>query len=212
MTAAVRICLFVGALAGIATTAHAEPCTGVFMERPLPDAEAVETRFADVPSVRGLYLWQEGMRDGLRYVLSADLTARITPGPGDRDWALVIDCSAGSECSRDRVGVPPASARTFATALEQCLLGEPISAPVAVAPVQEPPEPCGIETIEAGPTPAHTLQRLLATQDATVGRIDGIVGPRTLAALERALPEGPSSPLDIESALAQLNTLLCAVQ
>ena len=230
----------------------AEPCTGTYMQIPLPGATEVGTRHVDVPAVRGVALWQEGLVEGLRYVISADLSARVTPGPGRADWAIGLSCTVDAvECERDRRGTPPDEANALVDRLEACLRGEPAAAiatpppprrdapstPVAgsvpalsdgaraadasaeadasaptvaeAGPVAADTAPCGLALIEAGPTVAHTLQRLLNANGRPVGPVDGIMGPRSWGALSDLIGADAAAASDLETALAEADAALC---
>lgn len=113
----------------------AQPCVGPAFDRPLPGAEDVERRFADVPSARYPGLWQEGRVAGFTYRLFMDLTAELNDGSARPDWQVFLTCDAAAgTCAESFDGLAPVAASRTAQVLGRCLLGEAITAADFAAP------------------------------------------------------------------------------
>lgn len=129
------LCLWLPA-AVTAGGALAEPCVGTAFDKPLPGAEAVERRFADVASALYPGLWQQGRISGLSYRLFMDLSGNLSDGQPLPEWEVSFSCSEETgSCSQSFEGLAPIAALRISDALGRCLLG----AEITEADFAEPP-------------------------------------------------------------------------
>ena len=277
------------ALSLLPATGMAQPCVGPAFDQPLPGAENVQRRYADVPSARYPGIWQEGRVAGFTYRLFMDLTAEVNDGSTNPAWQVFLACDPASGlCDESFDGLAPIAASRTAQVLGRCLLGGPVTAedfapsenarpatglppgagvsadadrpenpaaglaaaaaleglrnpdntPAPVIPVSPeddrplafgetealppalhdtnqlgpnllPSGQCGLSAIDAGSSPVMTLQRLLQEGDFAPGAADGMMGPRTRQALQRALGDSATG-LTVTEAIAALDRALCA--
>ncbi|PJE28260.1 hypothetical protein PSM7751_02199 [Pseudooceanicola marinus] len=277
------------ALSLLPTTGMAQPCVGPAFDQPLPGAENVQRRYADVPSARYPGIWQEGRVAGFTYRLFMDLTAEVNDGSTNPAWQVYLTCDPASGlCDESFDGLAPIAASRTAQVLGRCLLGGLVTAedfapsenarpatglppgagvssdadrpenpaaglaaaaaleglrnpdntaapvipevpeddrPLAFGETEAPARPqqdtvrlgpnllpsgqCGLSAIDEGSSPVMTLQRLLQEGDFAPGAADGMMGPRTRQALQRALGDSATG-LTVTEAIAALDRALCA--
>lgn len=198
------------ALMCTAQIAQAEPCVSATFDKPLEGASGVITRQVDVPSPQFPGLWQEGILNGYFYAIYANGEAEVKAARSAQDWALKVSCSAAQDdCDRSQTGTPPEDAKATLQILQQCLAGvvapSPASAPDP-AP-EEPPTPCGLQTVPQG-SDVEVLQNLLVAAGKDPGPVDGIIGAKTLNALAEVLGASARS-LGVQEAAAALDVFLC---
>jgi hypothetical protein len=195
---------------GCGSPAFAEPCVGPAFDVPLPGAQNVSTRHADVPSPQFPGLWQQGNIEGYFYALFANGEAVLKATQRSLEWDVKVSCEAGQEtCVITANGAVPTDANRVADILGRCLLGKPRKDSPKLEVVVEPtPElACGLAQVEDGPD-GMLLQRLLIVAGADPGPVDGLVGGGTRKALAGVLGNA-SREMDIPAAVAALDQFLC---
>ncbi|KQI70976.1 hypothetical protein AN191_14795 [Loktanella sp. 5RATIMAR09] len=217
-----------------ASSLAAAPCVSGTFERPLPGATNVESHVSDVPSAQFPAFWQDGVVNGYAYTIFASAEGTLRPTDAFQDWELTITCDVSAQaCEMSRVGVPPEGAEIVARSIGQCLLGAEVEtvAPVPVAatavPATEPVNTAiALEPIGTSETTAKVLcraasvaetddvaalQRLLVIAGENPGQVDGVLGPKSLAAIEAFSP-GSSASRTVPELIALLETYLCGPQ
>ena len=117
------------ALSLLPAAGMAQPCVGPAFDQPLPGAENVQRRYADVPSARYPGIWQEGRVAGFTYRLFMDLTAEVNDGSANPAWQVFLSCDPASGlCAESFDGLAPIAASRTAQVLGRCLLGGPVTA------------------------------------------------------------------------------------
>ena len=202
-----RVCFALPfALMCTAQLTQAEPCVSATFDKPLEGASSVITRQVDVPSPQFPGLWQEGILNGYFYAIYANGEAEVKAARSAQDWTLKVSCqSAEDGCERSQTGTPPEDAIATLEVLQQCLGGAVVPAP-APAP-EEPPAPCGLQTVPQG-SAVEVLQNLLVAAGTDPGPVDGIIGSKTLDALAEVLGASSRS-LEVREAVTALDGFLC---
>ncbi|WP_019954945.1 peptidoglycan-binding domain-containing protein [Yoonia vestfoldensis] len=207
----------------IATGAVAAPCVSGTFDLPLPGATNVVSHVSDVPSAQFPAFWQQGQIDDFVYTIFASAEGTLRPTDADQDWRITLRCSvADQSCDFATAGAPPRDAEIVARSIGQCLLGAQM-APVA-AETAGPVDATGTSDTArtaaiAGPSvcPAAAskeasdvaiLQRLLTSAGQDPGEIDGVLGPKSYAAIE-AFAVGASTNRTVPQIITLLETQLC---
>lgn len=217
-----------------ASSLRAAPCVSDTFDRPLPGAMSVVSHVSDVPSAQFPAFWQDGVVNGYAYTIFASAEGTLRPTDAFQDWEMTLTCDASAQtCEMSRVGIPPEDAEIVARSIGQCLLGAEVetAAPVPVAalavPAADPvnaavaPDPIGTgattakvvcraaSVVETNDVAA--LQRLLLIAGENPGQVDGVLGPKSLAAIEAFSP-GASANRTVPEVIALLETYLCGPQ
>lgn len=183
------------------------PCVAPAFDQPLPAAEHVVTRYADVPAARFPGRWQEGQIHDYIYRLYPDLSGSVGDPPRMNDWRVEITCDAQARtCVTEASEEAPELAIKVAEVLGQCLLGADITAEVLeslwTAPEIVPePLPLPLAVIDPAPEPvqdeAATLQEEEAERGAAVPPSILLAEQTDQAPVDRTLDNEarPSQPL-----------------
>jgi hypothetical protein len=137
-----------------------EPCVGYGFDTPLPGAENVLTRYADVPAARFPGRWQEGQIFDYIYRLYPDLTGAVGDPPRMTDWRVIVTCSAESQdCQYEQTEEAPQLAVAIAQALGHCLLGDMVTTGTFEDLLSQPvPEPAPQTASTPTDTPPETTE------------------------------------------------------
>ena len=219
--------LFSGALALglLATSVAAEPCVSSTFNQPLPGATQVETHVSDVPSAQFPGFWQDGIIDGYAYTIFASAEGTLRPTDIREEWAIEITCDLAEQaCQTNHTGTPPQGTQTVSKLIGKCLLGAELVTPepelppeFEAAPVLAVAAPASEETEQTTVCAAATvdeaneiasLQRLLILVGEDPGMVDGILGSRSLAAIE-AFSSRASTSRTVPEVIALLQVHLC---
>jgi hypothetical protein len=195
---------------------------------------SVVSHVSDVPSAQFPAFWQHGVVDGYAYTIFASAEGTLRPTDAFQDWEITITCEVSAQtCDMSRMGIPPEGAEIVARSIGQCLLGADVetAAPIAVAAIEIPvTDPINaavaLEPIGTGATKEKVLcraasveetsdiaalQRLLLIAGENPGQVDGVLGPKSIAAIEAFSP-GSSVNRTVPEVIALLETYLCGPQ
>jgi hypothetical protein len=218
----------------IASSVLAAPCVSNTFDRPLPGAINVEWHVSDVPSAQFPAFWQDGVINGYAYTIFASAEGTLRPTDALQDWEITINCTVSAQtCDTTRAGNPPQDAENVSRSIGQCLLGKDLEtvAPVPVAaiavaaivPVNAAVAPERIDTTTTTASilcraasaeevnDVAALQRLLILVGEDPGQVDGVLGPKSIAAIE-AFSTGSSANRTVPEVIALLETHLCGAQ
>ncbi|WP_342069015.1 peptidoglycan-binding domain-containing protein [Yoonia algicola] len=216
-----------------ASSLVAAPCVSNTFDRPLPGATSVVSHVSDVPSAQFPAFWQDGVVNGYAYTIFASAEGTLRPTDAFQDWEIKITCDVSAQtCEMSRVGIPPEDAEIVSRSIGQCLLGAEVEAvapvPVAAAvPATDPinaavaPETvgtsaktakvvCRAASVEETDDVA-ALQRLLVIAGENPGQVDGVLGPKSISAIEAFSP-GSSANRTVPELISLLETYLCGPQ
>jgi hypothetical protein len=192
---------------------------------------SVVSHVSDVPSAQFPAFWQDGVVSGYAYTIFASAEGTLRPTDAFQDWEMTITCDVSAQtCEMSRVGIPPEGAKIVARSIGQCLLGAEVetAAPFPVTalavPATDPVNAASApDTIGTGATTAKllcraasvaetddvaALQRLLIVAGENPGQVDGVLGPKSIAAIEAFSP-GSSVNRTVPEVIELLETYLC---
>ncbi|TDL90488.1 hypothetical protein [Meridianimarinicoccus aquatilis] len=154
------------------------PCVASAFDKPLPAAENVVTRYADVPAANFPGRWQEGQIHDYIYQLFPDLTGTVGSPPRMNDWRVEVSCDEQARtCVTEPSDAAPELAVLIAEVLGRCLLGANITAEAVeslwttpeVVPVPLPDAPPAVVEVEQIPEPEQDLAATLQDEEAERG-------------------------------------------
>ena len=161
------------AVAASASAASSAPCVGDSFDLPLPGADGVVIKYADVPSAQFPGIWQEGIILGYSYRLFANGEGELKL-PGEfSNWSISFNCNgADGQCSFTGDLQAPERAKEISAVLGRCLLGQKISAgdfePVPDLlsnKVTETARPADMAPVAAGPSKTDVEAQELTPSD-----------------------------------------------